>query len=216
MPVATTRMMTSAKASGFLAIWSDVDPADETDYLHWLTREHVQERLAVPGFSAVRVFRAEAEGRGRFLIFYRLLNPSIVGSGEYLARLTAPSPWSQRIMPKLKNFMRGGGRIVQETDGGEGSFAAPVLFDREKLQAYLAAASEIAGADRIAAARIFEVDQAASEIQTNEKAMRAGDSTFEAMMLLESLDENMLALGLKFLEVRDRSIYRQIFSLANA
>jgi hypothetical protein len=26
----------------------------------------------------------------------------------------------------------------------------------------------------------------------------------------------VLALGLKFLEVRDRSIYRQIFSLANA
>jgi len=41
---------------GFLAIWSDVEPAGETDYLHWLTREHVQERLSVPGFRAVRIF----------------------------------------------------------------------------------------------------------------------------------------------------------------
>ena len=43
---------------GFLAIWSDIDAEHETDYLHWLTREHTAERVGVPGFLAVRVFRA--------------------------------------------------------------------------------------------------------------------------------------------------------------
>ena len=28
------------KGAGFLAIWSDVKAEQETDYLHWLTREH--------------------------------------------------------------------------------------------------------------------------------------------------------------------------------
>ena len=46
------------KADGFLAIWSDVPPEQETDYLHWLTREHAIERLAVEGFLGVRVYRA--------------------------------------------------------------------------------------------------------------------------------------------------------------
>jgi len=35
---------------GFLAIWSDVPAEQETDDLHWMTREHAQERLAIPGF----------------------------------------------------------------------------------------------------------------------------------------------------------------------
>ncbi|MBY0532799.1 MAG: hypothetical protein K2P86_12595 [Xanthobacteraceae bacterium] len=208
--------MTRAEANGFLAIWSDVDKAGETDYLHWLTREHVQERLAVPGFLAVRVFRTEAEGRARFLIFYRLKDAGVVGSAAYLARLNAPTAWSQRIMPKLKNFMRGGGRIVQESGSGEGMYAAPVLIERAQVSAYLDAGAEIAKADKIAATRIFEADPAASGIATNERAMRAGDRSFEAMLLLEALDENTLAAGLAVMEARDRSIYRQIFALRNA
>lgn len=201
-------------SDGFLAIWSDVDPGDETDYLHWLTREHVQERLSVPGFLSVRVFRAQAAECGRYLIFYRLRDASVVGSEAYLARLNAPTPWSQRIMPKLRNFMRGGGRIVKE-QGGEGGFAAPVLFTREMLAGYLEAAVEIAGADRMAATRILEVDRASSEIATSEKSMRAGDRTFEAMLLLEALDEHVLAQGLAVMEVADRAIYRQVFALRN-
>lgn len=201
---------------GFLAIWSDVDPQDETDYLHWLTREHVQERLSVPGFLAVRIFRTQAEARGRFLIFYRLRDAGVVGSAEYLARLNAPSPWSQRIMPKLKHFMRGGGSILQENGGGEGGYIAPVLFTRDALAGYREAAAEIAKADRINAARIFSVDADASQIATTEKSMRTGDRGFEAMMLLEALDADVLAQGLALMEVEDRAIYRQIFALRKA
>lgn len=197
---------------GFLAIFSDVDPADETDYLHWLTREHVQERLSVPGFLAARIFRTQAGGRGRFFIFYRLRDAGVVASPGYLARLNAPTPWSQRIMPKLKNFMRGGGVIVRES-AGEGGFAAPVLFAREALPQYLEAAAGIASADRMAATRIFETDRAASEIATSEKSMRAGDASFEAMLLVEALDERMLASGLAVMQVPERAVYRQVFAL---
>ncbi len=43
---------------GLLVIWSDVAASDETDYLHWLTREHTSERVSTEGFLGVRVFRA--------------------------------------------------------------------------------------------------------------------------------------------------------------
>lgn len=199
---------------GFLAIWSDVDPADETDYLHWLTREHVQERLAVPGFLSVRVFRAEVEGRARFLILYRLRDAATLASDAYIARLNAPTPWSQRIMPRLQNFMRGGGSVLQEQGSGAGGYAAPVLIARSEVPEYREAAAEIAKADRIAATRVLEVDQAASEIRSNEKAMRAGDRAFEAMLLIEALEEGELAAGLAMMGTRERIVYRQIFSLA--
>jgi hypothetical protein len=44
--------------SGFLAIWSDLAAEDETDWAHWVTREHSSDRwgsrvLSDAGYSAV-------------------------------------------------------------------------------------------------------------------------------------------------------------------
>ena len=47
------------RGAGFLAIWSDVERANLTDYRHWLTREHTTERVTTKGFLASRVFRAD-------------------------------------------------------------------------------------------------------------------------------------------------------------
>lgn len=200
---------------GFLVIFSDVDPADETDYLHWLTREHAQERLSVPGFISVRVFRAQADGRSRFLIFYRLRDAAVAGSPDYLARLNEPSAWSRRIMPKLKNFVRGGGSIVEETGGGEGMVAATVMFGAGAMEGFRAAAAEIAKADKLTAIRILETSSSVTEIATSEKSMRSGDRSFAAMMLIEALDETVLAPVMMLASAASEPprIYRQIFAL---
>src|SRR3954466_7030568 len=116
-----------ASGSGFLAIWSDVDRGEETDYLHWLTREHTAERVSVPGFLGVRVFRARVAEHGRYFILYRLERPGVVSSEAYVARLNAPSEWSRRVMPILQNFVRGGGRVVAEVGYGEGAMVFPVI-----------------------------------------------------------------------------------------
>ena len=46
------------QGAGYLAIWSDLTPQDETDWAHWITREHAAERVGVNGFLACRIFRA--------------------------------------------------------------------------------------------------------------------------------------------------------------
>jgi len=90
--------------NGFLAIWSDISPENETDYLHWFSREHALERLSVPGFHSVRMFRALDIPERRYFILYCLENAGVVSSEAYLQRLNRPTPWSQRIMPLLGNF----------------------------------------------------------------------------------------------------------------
>ena len=112
------------QGAGFLAIWSDVRLEEETDYLHWLTREHTSERLGVDGFLRVRVYRSLEAGVRRYFIHYELRSPDVLGSEAYLARLNAPTPWSQRIMPILGNFVRGGGRVLARAGTGEGAFLA--------------------------------------------------------------------------------------------
>ena len=39
---------------GFLAIWDDVVAAGEAEWLRWHTREHMPERIGVPGFLGGR------------------------------------------------------------------------------------------------------------------------------------------------------------------
>src|SRR3954470_8890405 len=108
------------RGAGFLAIWSDIEPAALTDYRHWLTREHTTERVTTKGFLGVRVFRADRSDINRFFILYELESPEVLDGRAYLARLNAPTPWSQRIMPQLGNFIRGGGVMLARAGRGEG------------------------------------------------------------------------------------------------
>ena len=118
------------RGAGFLAIWSDVERSNLTDYRHWLTREHTTERVTTDGFLANRVFRAVRDDIERFFILYELQTPEVLDGPAYLARLNAPSPWSQRIMPQLGNFIRGGGVVTARAGRGEGATIVALRLER--------------------------------------------------------------------------------------
>src|SRR5205085_60408 len=118
------------RGAGFLAIWSDVEPAALIDYRHWLTREHTTERVTTKGFLGVRVFQADRADIHRFFILYELETPEVLDGPAYLARLNAPTPWSQRIMPQLGNFVRGGGVMAARAGRGEGAIIAALRIER--------------------------------------------------------------------------------------
>jgi hypothetical protein len=182
---------TMMRGNGFLAIWSDVEPDAWTDYLHWLTREHTSERIGTTGFLAVRVFRALDVDAARVFILYELDGPEVLSSADYVSRLNAPTPWSQRIMPALGNFIRGGGRRIASAGVGQGGFIGVLALD-EPPQRGTTLAAEIAALDRIAAVRVLETDRAGTAVQTREKAMRSSDRSFGALLIIEALDRDAL------------------------
>jgi hypothetical protein len=208
--------MTTMQGEGFLAIWSDVVAAQETDYLHWLTREHTQERLGVQGFLAVRVFRALRDDVNRFLIVYELADAAALAGQSYLDRLNAPTPWSQRIMPILQNFARGGGRRVASAGSGRGAIVAALRLRADVLPVADTVERLVAG-DRIVAAHLLETDRARTGIRTSEKGLRANDGSFDGLLLVEGLDPAALqaALAVAGLEA-DASLYGQVFALGRA
>jgi hypothetical protein len=177
------------EGAGYLAIWSDLAPLDETDWMHWITREHAAERVGIDGFLACRIFRALGTAHNRYFILYELENPETVGSPQYLARLNEPTPWSQRIMPRLQNFARGGGRVVASAGIGQAGVLAVLLLDGSPEWDAVALTSELSRFDRIAAARVLLTDLAQTSIQTREKAMREKDGSFAGLLLIEGLDE---------------------------
>jgi len=205
------------RGDGFLAIWSDVPAGAETDYLHWLTREHMQERLGVPGFLAARVWRAQQPSFLRVLILYELENPAVVASPAYLARLNAPTPWSQRIMPILGNFLRGGGRrIASAGTEGQGGMVAAWRFDDALPADGPALVAKLAAADRIAAVHLLETDRDRTAVRTQEKTLRAHDASFAGLLLVEALDAPAIDAALRATPLPAPALYAPLFGLANA
>lgn len=201
------------QGNGFLAIWSDVSAAQETDYLHWLTREHTAERLGVQGFLAVRVFKALLEDVNRFLIVYELESEAALAGQPYLDRLNAPTPWSQRIMPILGNFARGGGRRIASAGSGRGAIVAALRLSADALPA-AAITESLVAQDRIVAAHLLETDQARTGIKTGEKGLRKDDGTFDALLLVEGLDPAALRAALAATGLAaDMPLYAQIYAL---
>src|SRR2546423_754557 len=176
------------QGAGYLAIWSDLTPQDETDWAHWITREHAAERVGINGFLACRIFRALGASVNRYVILYELEDERVVGGPDYLARLNAPTPWSQRTMPKLENFARGGGRVAASAGTGQGGIVAPLRLDAAPSWDAATLVADLARLDRIVAARVLLTDIAQTSIKTREKGMRANDGSFAALLLIEGLD----------------------------
>jgi hypothetical protein len=202
---------------GFMAIWSDLRAEDETDYLHWLTREHTQERVGVPGFRAARVFRRIMSDVRRYLIVYELDGAEVMASGPYLARLNAPTDWSRRTMPRLGNFVRGGGRVEAHAGVGWGGFVAAIRLSEEPDDSWRDLVGRLVRHDRIAAARLCVVDPAASGIPTRERAMRGRDASFSALLLVEGLDAEAVTAAVwaePALRGPEVPLYATVFTLA--
>jgi hypothetical protein len=209
------------RGAGFLAIWSDIEPNNLTDYQHWLTREHTAERVTTKGFLASRVFRATRADVSRFFILYELDAPEVLDGSAYLARLNAPTPWSQRIMPQLGTFVRGGGVIKARAGRGEGSTIVALRVEHlpEKPQRL---ADAIVAMDGIAAVQIGATDHARTSVPTVEKGMRQNEGIFAGLLIIEALDETALRSALRqaadmapdlFGGVGEPEIYQGIFAL---
>ena len=91
--------------TGILAIWNDMDVEHEDFYEQWYMSEHFPERLGVPGFRRGRRYEA-VEADRRYFSFYELDSPDVLFSEAYLARLNAPTAWTQRIMSVFKGMVR--------------------------------------------------------------------------------------------------------------
>jgi hypothetical protein len=211
--------MANMSGGGFLAIWSDIDAVVETDYLHWMTREHAIERVSIPGFLGMRMFRALQGDLPRYFILYDLETPDVVCGAAYLARLNSPTPWSQRIMPQLQNFMRGGGSVAAASGAGLGGFVTVrLLEDIAALDGAELVAAPVRE-ERISSARLLATDHAQTAVQTREKSMRSRDCSFDGLLLIEGLDEATVRTAASNLPARESKrntpapIYTTIFTL---
>ena len=91
---------------GFLVMWHDIAPDMQGEYTEWHTREHMPERLSIPGFLVGKRLVNHQLDHYRYGTIYTGRDVEVFRSPAYLARLNDPTPWSNKLQPAFRNFLR--------------------------------------------------------------------------------------------------------------
>lgn len=184
---------------GVLAIWNDIAPGDEAEFNHWHTREHVPERVGIPGFLRGRRYAATA-GSPAYFTLYETDSVATLSGPAYLARLNDPTPWTRRALPLFRNTNRSACRVTLSLGHGVGGALGtlrlePLPSREEELRAWLTGTTLPALVDRpgIVGAHLCEADLSATRVPTEERKLRdREDAIARWVLLVEGMETDIV------------------------
>ncbi|OXH89828.1 hypothetical protein CA831_12465, partial [Burkholderia multivorans] len=103
---------------GQLCVWTDIDPAHEADFNAWYDREHMQERVAIPGFTHARRFRATDRGPRKYLALYVTDTLDVFRGDAYRRAFAQQTAWSLANFERMTGTQRRVGELTIEAGDG--------------------------------------------------------------------------------------------------
>ncbi|HEY9316734.1 hypothetical protein J2732_001843 [Achromobacter deleyi] len=111
---------TASIPHGLLFVASDVGAADEPDFNRWYDREHVEERVRIPGFLSGARYVSRSGGR-KYLGLYRTESLAAFTTADYRAAFERQTPWSIANLDRMRDPMRRVCAVEAVTGFGSGS-----------------------------------------------------------------------------------------------
>ena len=108
------------RGRAFLPMWFGLAEGYEREFDRWHTIEHMPERLGVPGFLRGRRYKHAHKSERVTFQLYEGIHIETFRSPGSLARLNAPTEWSNRVSPGLVKFIRGACQTVISIGEGVG------------------------------------------------------------------------------------------------
>jgi hypothetical protein len=112
----------SLAGTGVVAIWNDIAPEGRADFYEWHDREHIPERVGIPGFLRGRRYIA-VHGTPQYFTLYEADTPETLSGKDYFARLNDPTPWTAKVVPaNFRNVSRGVCRVALSDGVAQGGY----------------------------------------------------------------------------------------------
>jgi hypothetical protein len=162
-------------------IWNDVAPEGRDAFYAWHDREHMPERLALPGFRRGRRF-AKAGHSPEWLTMYEADDIGALTSREYLARLNAPTPATSAVLEHFRNTSRAVCRIAYSMGSSTGGHVlalrlSVVAAQADAMRRYVCdeAFPRAMAHTGVVACHLYQAHASASFVRTAESSTREFD-----------------------------------------
>jgi hypothetical protein len=197
--------MSGLAGEAFVAIWHDITPEGLDEFYDWHHREHMPERLGIPGFRRGRRYvRCGGEGQTFFNLYEVECFEVLVGQ-DYLNRLNAPTPWTKRAVQHFRAVRRGLCRVTGLSGIGHGGTIATLRIATdaardEELRAHLLrrAMPGLLARTGILGVHLGCTDEIGSRIETAEKRARSNPTDIPSWILLaDGIWQDRLANGVR-------------------
>ena len=172
-----------------LLVATNVDPVYEDDFNHWYDQEHVNERVAIPGFVWCARYRA-TRGSRRYLGLYLTTSLAVFNSAAYQQSLQHPTPWSIASLSRMQNPIRRVCSIEMETGAGIGAWLAMLTLPNTNVTGIAGLASELLTRDGVVAARLLVPD---ATLSTPLPAEDRHARRMDPLLIIEASTETAIA-----------------------
>ncbi len=213
---------------GAVAIWHDLVPAAIDDFHEWHNREHMPERVGIPGFRRGRRYVVIGPGPAYFNLYEADSAETLAGQ-DYLTRLNHPTPWTQRVVPSFRNVARAICRVAYTSGVGSGGVMLTLRFgiDADRREAAVAELRArllppLGYRKGVAGVHLGLADEAASNVETAERKARGDATAVPAWVVLiegngvadvdGAADELLPSLATLGASTPERSVYRLEFT----
>ena len=201
----------SLLGSAVLVNWGGIIPDKEEDYNQWHSKEHMPERISLPGF--LRGYRAMGiEGTNlnhKYFMMYEAKNKEVFVSKEYLDRLNNPTKWTKEILSNYISPSRTICSVISSKSVGSGNFILTVRFldeqfkknhDLEQLKVFI---NKVIEFQNITGIHFLVGDNSFGQMNTEEKKYRSSqgkqDQIISQAIILEGLKLDSLKTALDHL-----------------
>lgn len=180
----------AAVRQGMLLVCTNVDPAHEDDFNRWYDQEHVNERVAIPGFVSGARYQT-MRGSRRYLGLYRTTSLAVFETAAYQEALQRPTPWSVTNLARMLNPMRRVCSIEMEVGAGTGAWLALLTLPTSTDVTGIAKlGSGLLTLDGVVVARLLVADAALS---TPLPAEDSRERRLDPLFLIEAATEAAVA-----------------------
>ncbi|WP_155640615.1 hypothetical protein [Burkholderia pseudomultivorans] len=182
---------------GMLCATLDIRHGADDDFVEWHTREHLIERIQVPGFMRGRRFAREGASP-RYLILYEVDHVSVLSSPRYVERLNDPTPWTKQVIASFRNGVRSACSVAVSRGSVEGVCVLMLRF-RPANAALVRAAFDASALERfvtwpgVTAACLALPERHASVLETAESYASGNTASAEWLLLVEGISDDALA-----------------------
>ena len=192
-----------------LVNWGGIVENKEIEYNDWHSKEHMPERISLPGF--LRGFRAVGipgtDVNHKYFMMYEAERKEVFTSKKYLERLNNPTEWTKKILSNYLSPSRTICSVISSKSIGLGGYISTIRFlskniqnnhNIENLKSFVPKMLKLNG---VTGMHIILGDQSYGQMNTEEKKYRSSqglnDQIVSQAVIIEGLNYHSLKTAIR-------------------